>query len=361
MDSSKWRISKACHECRVRKIRCDGHQPCERCKLRGLTCAYREKARDRARKPHGSVAPSTTPTGGAPHSARPAASMTDGDSEASPYSATPGRERGIHNLNQSVAATHRAPATGHVLQLYYGPTSNFSLMHAIYHQVEGTRPNSPSRDDVQEVGPDLDLFSHRRLFFGDLADAQEAPIGANDTSAIFLDPPTSRAYLDKFLASYWNGLPVKPKKEWRKLLNDRFASPAVLNFESHEDISMTLALAIGAHISDEAEISDYLFQKARKAAAMLDDVVNIHVVHIYILIISIPLSYLTKPRLTSGHGHLQLERARPNSAYLHLGTATRKAVAAGLHKEVASSTTAAGQDDVEERRATFWSLFFWET
>jgi hypothetical protein len=211
--------------------------------------------------------------------------MRDGSSEASPYSGS-GTERAFHNHTHSVAATHRASSSGDVLHLYYGPTSNFSLLNAIYHQVEGTRPHSPSRDDVQEVGPSLDLFSHRRLFFGDLADARASDTRSDSASAILLDLSTSRSFLDKYLASYWNGLPVITKSEWRKRLHDRFAGPAVLNFESHEDITMTLALALGAHLVGEAKIADYLYQKGSQAAAKLDEVVNVHMVHIYIMMIS---------------------------------------------------------------------------
>lgn len=289
MDSSKWRISKACHECRTRKIRCDGQQPCERCKLRGLTCAYREKARDRSRKHHEPAAGQSVSSGALPQNARPVAmAMRDGSSDASPYSAS-GTERAFQNHTHSVTATHRASSSGDVLSLYYGPTSNFSMLNAIYHQVEGTRPHSPSRDDVQEAGPGLDLFSHRRLFFGDLADARPPDSRFNSSSTIFLDLESSRYYLDKYLASYWNGLPVTTKSEWRKRLHDKFAGPAVLNFDSHEDISMTLALALGAHLAGEAKISDYLYQKGRKAAAKLDEVVNVHVVQIYIMMISYTL------------------------------------------------------------------------
>lgn len=60
------------------------------------------------------------------------------------------------------------------------------------------------------------------------------------------------------------------------------------------------------------------------------------------------------------YGHFQFERARPNSSFLHIGSAVRKAVAAGLHKGVCSRT-GQSQDDSDQRCILFWSLFFWET
>lgn len=35
------RISRACEQCRARKVRCDGHTPCSRCKSRRAQCYYR--------------------------------------------------------------------------------------------------------------------------------------------------------------------------------------------------------------------------------------------------------------------------------------------------------------------------------
>ncbi|PYH67203.1 uncharacterized protein BO88DRAFT_436837 [Aspergillus vadensis CBS 113365] len=38
--TSRPRTSKACKECRARKTKCDGHQPCSRCAGCGIDCAY---------------------------------------------------------------------------------------------------------------------------------------------------------------------------------------------------------------------------------------------------------------------------------------------------------------------------------
>ncbi|PON20153.1 hypothetical protein TGAM01_v210975 [Trichoderma gamsii] len=38
--SSQQRRSRACNECRRRKVRCPGHQPCHRCEKQGLPCTY---------------------------------------------------------------------------------------------------------------------------------------------------------------------------------------------------------------------------------------------------------------------------------------------------------------------------------
>jgi hypothetical protein len=55
-----------------------------------------------------------------------------------------------------------------------------------------------------------------------------------------------------------------------------------------------------------------------------------------------------------------MERARPNSGFLHMGTAVRRAVATGMHKE-AGFRAGETKDKMSQRRTIFWSLFFWET
>src|SRR5690554_1035830 len=93
MDPSKWRISKACEDCRARKIRCDGQLPCSRCKMRGLDCVYRDKPRNRQRasqqRPVRTLSPAVSDT---PVSSRPSdtsASVTATYQSRSPSDVVP--------------------------------------------------------------------------------------------------------------------------------------------------------------------------------------------------------------------------------------------------------------------------------
>ncbi|KAH7152017.1 hypothetical protein B0J13DRAFT_254181 [Dactylonectria estremocensis] len=353
MNPTKWRISKACQECRVKKIKCNGETPCESCKFRGLNCVYREKARNRMRKTRPRIAayetimsqeaqesPSLDPSeDGSVAAPTPIPEAKDVDPVAPPASNI-GSERSINNA--SVAATHRASPSC-LLQLYYGPSSNFALINSIYHQIEGTRPKSPLREDMEEVGPGLDLFSHRRLFFGDLADNQRSLSMSDDYSAMVLDTDTAKRLLERYLLTYWHGIPVLDKDTYRRRLDKLFRPPAIFDFDSPDTIIMMLAIALGASMTGEEAIAEFLFQKAKQGAAKLDEVVNTQVVQIHLMM-----------------GHFQSERAKPNSSFLHIGNAVRKAVAAGLHKDVCVRP---GQtlEDVRQRRILFWSLFFWET
>lgn len=64
--------------------------------------------------------------------------------------------------------------------------------------------------------------------------------------------------------------------------------------------------------------------------------------------------------LSLGYAHFQNEQGRPNSAFLHLGTAVRKTLAAGLHKDVPYNNMET-PETIEERRITVWSLYLFET
>ncbi|RMJ19669.1 hypothetical protein CDV36_000652 [Fusarium kuroshium] len=293
MNATKWRISKACQECRVKKIKCNGETPCQNCRLRSLGCVYREKARNRTRKvkprtaayesimSHDAMAASPSLEPSDEGTNVPPTPVAEDAASVAPAPSAFGSDRSINN--NSVAAAHRASPSCY-LQLYYGPSSNFALLNAIYHQIAGTCPNDPaSRAGVEEAGPGLDLFSHRRLFFGDFADNKRPASLVEDYSAMLINPETAHRLLERYLLTYWHGLPVM------------ISPPTNLN----------------------------------------------------------SLTY-------TQYGHFQSERARPNSSFLHIGTAVRKAIAAGLHKD-AEMCPGQSNEDADQRRVMFWSLFFWET
>ncbi|KAF5235152.1 hypothetical protein FAUST_7277 [Fusarium austroamericanum] len=297
MNATKWRISKACQECRAKKIKCNGETPCQNCRMRNLSCVYREKARNRTRK----VKPRTaayetimshdamesTSLEASDEGTVPPTPSADDAASIGPSGSVMDSERSItHN---AVAATHRASPSC-FLQLYYGPSSNFALLNSIYHQIAGTCPNDPpSRSSiVEEGGPGLDLFSHRRLFFGDLADNQRPTLLPDDGSALLIDPDTAHRLLERYLLTYWHGLPVMSKDDYRRRLDALFQPPGIFDYDAPETIIIMLAVGLGASMTGEEAIAEFIFQKTKQGAAKLDEVVNMQVVQIHLLMISHP-------------------------------------------------------------------------
>ncbi|KAJ2898356.1 hypothetical protein MKZ38_003984 [Zalerion maritima] len=336
------KVSKACEECRARKVRCDGSEPCRHCTQRSTQCVYRAKPRNRKRKtqPQQQQQPqSRQQQNQQKHDEESvaAASIISGNTPATQALTPP--PHGDHDsgipMHHSVAATHRSSPSCPLQQLYYGPTSNFSLLHSIYHQVTNNRPgwDDPGAHEVEEVGPGLDHFSHRRLFFGDLADGDGE---GTDCSAMFLDPTLATECLERYLATYYQLMPVLSRQEYRRRIDQLYASPAVFSTDSPNTILVLLAMALGASMLNHEKVAQFLFLKAKKGACKLDEVVNIQ------------------------YAHFQSERAKPNSCFLYVGTAMRKAVAAGLHKD-ANTQGGLSKEDIAQRRLTFWSVYFWET
>jgi len=276
MDPSKWRISKACQECRAKKIRCDGGEPCQRCKIRSVDCVYRKKARNRARKSSPGRAVSREP-----HEPLISASGPGLVGDGVPSEGTASRSI----QNHSVAATHRA-SPSMSLQLYYGPSSNFSILNSIYHQIEGTRPTSGPQKEVEEMGPGLDLFNIRRLYFGDLADSGESARMTSDTAAMFLDRALASRLIERYLATYWHILPIRSKDEYRRQRVQLYSSAEMFSFENPDTIIVLLAMAIGASMLEEEHVAQFLFQKAKRWSAKLDEMVNVQAVQIALLMMS---------------------------------------------------------------------------
>ncbi|ERS96090.1 hypothetical protein HMPREF1624_07626 [Sporothrix schenckii ATCC 58251] len=403
MDRSKLRISKACEECRLRKIRCDGGEPCQRCQFRDVVCEYRTKARNRTKKSDllGAGANAGRGSDGGNHSSprshprRPASGAATRPADT-PSSASGGRNSSLQN--HSVAATHRASPSV-FLQLYYGPSSNFSLLNAIYHRIEGRtaaearrrkaakangahgeegangggtheqdeqdddRDDEDEDDDhdeaettreVEEFGPGLDLFNNRRLYFGDLTNGAESSFNLcgngsfTDGASMFIDRALAERLLERYLATFWLVLPIWTRDTFRQRLAGFYDATSLLTEGDPDTVIVLLALALGATMLEEELAAQYLYRMAQRWAVALDEMVNVSTVQIALMM-----------------SHYASERARPNSSFLLVGTAVRKAVAAGLHKGVGGSGRghAAKQspEAARQMRVTVWSLFFWET
>jgi hypothetical protein len=172
-----------------------------------------------------------------------------------------------------------------VLQLYYGPSSYFSIVNFIYHQINGTTPMS-AKKEVQEMGPGLDLFNIRRLYFGDLADKAESWRMPGDSAAMLVDRDLATRLLERYLATYWNLMPVWPKDEYRRLLARLYSPSEMLSFENPDTIIVLLAMAMGAWMLDHQAVAQFLFQKAKRWSTRLDELVNVQAVQMALLMIS---------------------------------------------------------------------------
>ncbi|KAJ5198707.1 uncharacterized protein N7498_007824 [Penicillium cinerascens] len=250
------------------------------------------------------------------------------------------------------------------IQLYYGPTSHFSLMQHVYRDLVShpTAQTEPS-GGVDEAGAGLDLFSFRRIFFG-TPDTQEGVKTSSwgDASVMFLPYELAKLFLSRFLMALYHMLPHRPKLWWEQRLEELYSPSPAIHPDTLTQALLLLALATGSLGTEYFAWGDVLLDRVKASLTSFDDVVNLQTVQISLLMISRP-SRLTPPPavvLTNQHTIFQNEQGRPNPAFLHLGSACRKAISAGLHKDVPRDD-AQTPENIEERRMTFWSLYICET
>ncbi|KAL4804141.1 fungal-specific transcription factor domain-containing protein [Aspergillus unguis] len=331
-----WRIPKACQECRRRKIKCNGDNPCKTCSLRRTPCLYRDITRQRKKR---------QPTSQSRNSIAGDGSISNGSSRAESMQSHQDRQEPPINFNNSVSATHMTSPSNKV-QLYYGSTSHFALIHEIYRDLTakpGHLEEAP-HGRVEEAGAGLDMLSFRTIFFGIPADQQKDSIRAGsgaDPHIMFLSHDLARRFLDSFLASLYGLLPVWPSELFYRRLGQLYSSRPSPSMDRYQRVLM-MALALGAVVTEHHAWGDVLYERVKASCNFFDETINLQTVQLFMFM-----------------AHFENEIGRPNSCYLHLGNAARKAISAGLHKEPPANSEEPS-DVIEERRRTFWYLYFYE-
>ncbi|KAJ5299019.1 hypothetical protein N7476_010576 [Penicillium atrosanguineum] len=329
-----WRIPKACQECRKRKIRCNGLNPCQTCEKRNTSCIYRDVTRHR-RKKHEyqesrrvSEPPGVSP-GSVQHSTQQSSVM--------------------RNIPNSVSATHMASPSCQ-MQLYYGPTSHFALMQHVYRDlISNPIAQSEPSGGVDEAGAGLDLFSFRRIFFGS-PDTHEGSKASTlgDVPVMFLPYELATLFLSRFLTTLYHMMPHRPKSWWELGLEELYNPAPSVHPDTLTQALLLLALGTGSLGTEYFAWGDVLLDRVKASLTYFDDVSSL---------LPNPCSNIV---LSNPHANFQNEQGRPNQAFLCLGTASRKALSAGLHKDVPYDN-AQTPENIEERRVTFWSMYVYET
>ncbi|KAI1846645.1 hypothetical protein JX265_009052 [Neoarthrinium moseri] len=336
MDVEK--IPKACEPCRKRKIRCDGAHPCHRCQRKPSECVYRQRTRIRksTRRNADSDARQDRPS---PGGGQPGTVAPNTHGEKSPLEQTAAAR---DQLYHSVAATHGNEADSiESSRLFYGPSSQFAFLQQLHREILSSGPHASAGDrEVQEGGPGLDLFVQRAIFFG--TPSRTPPQLASYTS---LSSAVSLAQATEFLIQFKSAtckvLPLFTEQELDELLHQLYCDGSE-TVVSPERRAVGLAiLAIGALLTTYTDTAEMLFIKAKQQAVVCDDTVSLLMIQLSILL-----------------AEYQTNMGRPNSTYLNLGTASRKALAMGLHRE--SDVRFVPAEMLQRRRTTLWCLYFHE-
>lgn len=280
------RISKACQECRRRKIRCDGAVLCKNCEHAALICNYRSATRYRATK-RARAAQQQQPLTRAQESSQGPGTLEEHPTNELPASSQPQDDQpGNTVINSSISATHVASDSS-ILQLYYGASSNFSFLQQIHQSISGTANPSMLHNEVEEGGAGLDIYGQRSLFFG-TTDSQNQPAGCIGNSPTFLSDQLAESFLQKYLDTLYHLHPFQPPQDLRRIFKQLYNKSPMGCLHTSETGMLMVALAIGASMTEDIAWAEMLAEKAKNIANTLGNVVNLQAVQISLLLMSTP-------------------------------------------------------------------------
>ncbi|KAK8172522.1 hypothetical protein BKA80DRAFT_251862 [Phyllosticta citrichinensis] len=283
------KIPKACEECRRRKQKCNGLNPCNICSKRNTPCEYRSYIRRRTGRSsttddHLSPAlGSAGDEGDQPSRKRSRvshdadqngeqelrSSTASSDPDANTFSDVPPR----YHIFSSIRATH-APADSPscVLQLYYGSSSNFSFLQHIHAHLNAQEESVPRRnahvDEVQNGNEGIDVFKYQGLAFGSLN-------GPRDSNPLFLRQDLARSFLQNYCQTAHVHIPVLPAEQLWTNFERLYGSADEGTIDPAERAIVVVAMAIGASQTTHDNWRRTLISQARSEAEAMSHIVNL--------------------------------------------------------------------------------------
>ena len=327
------KISKACEPCRRRKIKCNGEQPCGLCQQHPAHCLYRAKARDRASaRQRVSRTNDQANTTIEAHSANLESPLTPRD-----YQPTdPEVYRGI-----TATHTQQGPNAGECVQLFYGPSSNFAFQQQLHKGVLNGLKRLPEGYDDHEGSAGLDMFVQRSIFFGTPSTLGTGHPARPRQPTEIVSAAQATIFMEKFKGTSLHLLPMFTEAELNRMLRDLYREDNPTALRSQEAGLVLAALANGALCANATDLAEVLYEQTKVIVAAFDEAVTLAMIQVSILL-----------------SDYQINMGRPNSAYLQLGTATRRAFAMGLNRE--GSRARHSNEELQKRRSTIWCLYFHE-
>ncbi|KAI7554304.1 hypothetical protein KC331_g635 [Hortaea werneckii] len=182
----------------------------------------------------------------------------------------------------------------------------------------------------------LDQFVQRSIFFGTPSRIDLTNGSLNDISY-----PDALALVTNYNTTTHNLLPFFAEGELEQSVRELY-SVEPLSAQPSQKRAITLAvLALGALSTPRTSVAEAFYAQAKVCAAPFEDAVTLTMIQFSLLC-----------------ADYQCNLGRPNSAYMQLGAACRRAFAFGLHKEGATSRLR--EDEFKKRRVTMWCLYFYE-
>ncbi|KAJ0383506.1 hypothetical protein COL922a_010350 [Colletotrichum nupharicola] len=182
------------------------------------------------------------------------------------------------------------------------------------------------------------MFMQRNIFFG-----MPLKVNVEPTQPVSCPIPIeqTRDFMQQFKITHLSTLPFFTDSQLEETLSSLYEPGPESDVQPQRKAVLLAALALGALGTPQTDIAESLFIHAKKEAVIYEDSVTLPMIQYSMLL-----------------AHYQLNMGRPNSAYLHMGVASRKALAMGLHVGTTSSVSC--PDEIQARLITVWSLYFLE-
>lgn len=259
--------------------------------LRSTPCLYRDFIRHRKKRHQTKheIEPETEPE----PDPEPEFNIRARSPDVNQLASLPGRRDSSVNytFNQSVSATNMA-STPRQVQLYYGSTSHFALLHVIYRDLVSnqTAQSNEPRAEVEEAGAGLDMFSFRRIFFGTPPETPDTLRGGasngNGLPVMLMPYDVAKDFLGRFLSTFHYMVPFRPHETFQRHLEQLYSPSPEASIDIWSQSMLLMALALGSLATEHYAWGDILFERVKTSVASLDDVVNLHSVQLSLFMIS---------------------------------------------------------------------------
>ncbi|KAL2697412.1 hypothetical protein AAEP93_011316 [Penicillium crustosum] len=270
------RLRRACEECRRRKLKCDGHEPCRSCAERSSPCVFGQVRRRKTASPHHQELVTSTAN----------------------FNAA--------KLIQPFHATHQESSLGEemICNAFFGPSSNISLLLNLYHLLPSSWIGGchSGHDEITLANNCLDAFGYRRLIFPNSQHDLHSSTSQDTKINLGLLPFTlANRFLRNYTSTLLYMLPFQPAASLERWLNQLYCPGAPRNSSPAQHAVLFAALSIGTTFTEQDHWGERLFQQAKF------------------------LEY----------AQYEWQVGRVDSAYALLGDATRRSFAAGCSMQAA--------------------------
>lgn len=229
----------------------------------------------------------------------------------------------MHIFN-NIRTTHATAGT----ELFYGASSVFSLLqHLDVHLPNQTVPaaySQPGGDEVHDGDGSIQRYNYQNIAF----DCIPQPM-SRAAQSVFIGPDQARASLRNFILTAHHLTPFLEPARLSSTLEMLYTPSESSLLEPADKALVVVALAIGAALAKDNQCRELLLAQARTETESMMYAISLKAVQVYLLM-----------------AQCEFESGNPNICYLQLGSAVRKAFAAGVHRA-----------NTLEAKQTMWALY----